>query len=298
MFCIAQSINNVDEIGKTALDIAFCCNVRQQPPQLIINQLASPAVNINHQDTTGETLLHEAVYHQWWDLVPLLIQHGADINLANTYGQTALFYVLTTDIEQEPPQQIIKQLISSRNITMLGDSMVDVAVEREWWILVSLFIQHGAEVCLQTVVKSMKIHKTDVLVQLIMALAPVTGTTVVDFQFNRRTTSVRLTIHHLTFFTENQLVDAIFHLLMNTCQGQVKLTHNSEQHISEKCDKLQLLRASPVGLKQLSVWAIRSSMTTRCEESFQELGLPSALMSLVSYHKLAEDIIASITETS
>ena len=87
--------------------------------------------------------------------------------------------------------------------------------------------------------------------------------------------------------------DATLYLVKNTFPGQVNVTNgNMEKQLKE----LLLWKTSPMRLKLLCVWAIRGSMSRKSDEDFLQLGLPPALMSLVSYHKLAEDIADMLNE--
>ena len=68
--------------------------------------------NINQQNEKGRTALHCAVYHGHWDLVPVLIQGNADVNLKTCVGNTALVMAL----QKNAPTETTMQLISAENV--------------------------------------------------------------------------------------------------------------------------------------------------------------------------------------
>lgn len=41
------------------------------------------------RNSAGQTLLHEAIYREWWDMVPVLVGLGIDVNATNREGDTA-----------------------------------------------------------------------------------------------------------------------------------------------------------------------------------------------------------------
>jgi hypothetical protein len=41
------------------------------------------------KNATGNTLLHEAIDREWWDMVPVLVGLGIDVNAINREGDTA-----------------------------------------------------------------------------------------------------------------------------------------------------------------------------------------------------------------
>ena len=56
----------------------------------------NPYVNINFQTISGYTLLMFALQNKNVDVIKFLLEHGANPNLQNMYGETALFYAVRT----------------------------------------------------------------------------------------------------------------------------------------------------------------------------------------------------------
>lgn len=55
-------------------------------------ELIDKGGDIRHTNTSGETLLHFAVYHDRLHFLPYLISKGLDVNLQNKEGDTPLTY--------------------------------------------------------------------------------------------------------------------------------------------------------------------------------------------------------------
>ena len=58
-------------------------------PLDVVTQLISPQ-NINTLGRDNSTALHLVIQHKRWDLVPVLVQHGADVNLCYWQNNTPL----------------------------------------------------------------------------------------------------------------------------------------------------------------------------------------------------------------
>ena len=56
----------------------------------IENLLNHPSVDINQEDSLGDTLLNYAIFCRCEDVVSILLAHGADVNKANHLGSTPL----------------------------------------------------------------------------------------------------------------------------------------------------------------------------------------------------------------
>ena len=69
---------------------------RTQAEALLATQalLANGGADINHQNKAGITALHAAADQGWSDIVALLLDHGADPLIEDSFGTTALDYAL------------------------------------------------------------------------------------------------------------------------------------------------------------------------------------------------------------
>lgn len=56
--------------------------------------LGNEEIAVNHQDNVGSTALHGAAQMGWTAMVALLIEHGADISIEDSFGTTALDHAL------------------------------------------------------------------------------------------------------------------------------------------------------------------------------------------------------------
>jgi ankyrin repeat protein len=59
-----------------------------------LNALIEGGANVNTQDQQGRTALHGAVRKGWTEVIQLLVDHGADIDLGDNNGLTPLDYAL------------------------------------------------------------------------------------------------------------------------------------------------------------------------------------------------------------
>ena len=55
-----------------------------------VKQLLENGFNVNYKDKYGNTLLHEAVRHNYVPIIKLLLKYGANINTKNKFGETPL----------------------------------------------------------------------------------------------------------------------------------------------------------------------------------------------------------------
>ena len=135
-------VNHVDRYNNTPLHQALL----KDAPSNVVPHLVS-AVNINIRDSQDNTALHIAADHQRWDLVPVLIQHGAYVNIVNRWtDETPLHLALLKEV----PSNILVQLVSAENINMKDSQDHFTALHRAVtscrWDLVPVLIQSGADV--------------------------------------------------------------------------------------------------------------------------------------------------------
>jgi ankyrin repeat protein len=73
--------------------------------------------NINTKQSSsimGYTPLHIAVYYGYFDIVPILLEHGADVNIQDSRGDTPLSALLKLDISREPSLKYIKDQLDEQ----------------------------------------------------------------------------------------------------------------------------------------------------------------------------------------
>ena len=114
--------------------------IMNQAPEDIIIQLITPD-NINNQMCPA---LVCAVTENQWDLVPTLMQQGADRN--QRYASNT---PLTHAIINGAPQDVVTQLITPQNINDDEYPALVCAVECKYWDLIPLLIQLGADINIQ-----------------------------------------------------------------------------------------------------------------------------------------------------
>ena len=143
VFCVRSGadVNLVDTKLKTPLHYALThTDARSDVVTLLIS-----LQNINHQDNNGRTALHLVVLEQQWDVVPVLIQNGANVDMCDGWNTTSLIYASK---QPDVPPDIFKTLISSQNInTKVEDdrTALHLVLKMTSWKLVAVLVQLGAD---------------------------------------------------------------------------------------------------------------------------------------------------------
>ena len=117
---------------------------RGVPIDIAIELISSQ--NINMQDRYGCTALHQIISEKRWDIVPVLVQKGADVNRFNKWSETPLHAALS---HPNVPLDVITQLISPENVNMLDShdcTALHLVASNKRWDLVSVHVQNGADV--------------------------------------------------------------------------------------------------------------------------------------------------------
>ena len=126
-------------------------------PLAVAKQLVSPD-NINVSGVKGDTALHLAASKHKWDLVPALVNLGADINLCNSDSDTPLLIAAN---QPGVPLNVVTELASTQNINMQGFescTALHLVVENERWNLIEALIRQGADVNIYATDKGTLLH--------------------------------------------------------------------------------------------------------------------------------------------
>jgi ankyrin repeat protein len=95
--------------------------------ETICSNLIASGANVNAQDIVGQTPLHRALMSGLnTDIVPMLLQHGADITVKNKDGWTPLFNAVFSD----NTNTVLMLLQRGADATLkdrFGDSLLDLA---------------------------------------------------------------------------------------------------------------------------------------------------------------------------
>ena len=130
----------------------------EEVPPEVVAQLITPT-NINCQTKFGCTPLHDAVITQLYYLIPVLIQHGADINIAHSKWKTPLHLILSggkmklKDLDDTTRRDVLSQLISNKNINAAISqnktplhlvAHMNRCASKSHWDNLQLLVEHGA----------------------------------------------------------------------------------------------------------------------------------------------------------
>ena len=284
---------------------------QQHVPLSVVTQLIS-SQNINIQDDSGCSVLDLVAKNRRWDLLPVLIQHGADVNQCNRWNKTPLHKAV---IETTIPPDVVTQLISPQNINMQdsrGHTALNLFVSGQRWELghdlFSRLLRNGAQCHVSDIIASITSHYNAACVrQLLQHLCMPYHLRHVEFIFSlnhmeklKVDNSVIMVPRHPAMSLPC-LVDIICHLLQQTClvkaQFYARLEDNHTNvdasivsYVVQKHSEFEDISHNPASLEKLSMVAIRQHLPIKSDENFARLGLPPGLLSLVTLSCLAEDL--------
>jgi len=92
---------------------------------------------VNHKDSVGDTFLHEACFFENLDIVKILIENGADVNVENDDGDAPM-------CSTKQNLEIIELLIE--NGAKMWDGQLQHALICKDWEIAETLIKHGADV--------------------------------------------------------------------------------------------------------------------------------------------------------
>lgn len=99
---------------------------------------------VNQQDNLGDTALLWATHKGKFSIVQLLIQHGADVNMSNIYGNTPLMYSVYQSIDFA--QVFLMAGANENAANRTNDTPLIEAARVGFFEHVKLFLQFGADV--------------------------------------------------------------------------------------------------------------------------------------------------------
>ena len=109
---LGADVNVTNDYKRTVLMEALNDDTPPLAPFDVMMRLLTEE-NINqHEIRYGGTVLHKVVVAERWDVVPVLIKYGADINATDHKDMPPLHYA----IHNQPPPDIFKLLISPQNV--------------------------------------------------------------------------------------------------------------------------------------------------------------------------------------
>ena len=263
------------------------------------------------EDNYGHTPLCYVVKESRFDLVSVLINHGADIN----YGYTPLHYAVLKDT----PIDTLRQLISHKNVKMkyhniLGPlhnrSILSGAIHKrtwdgaqdvfhalhqcgaEWEIpdVVGLFTQYYNMADLTCLLQHL--NSTNKFVHF--AISSIHGSYI-----HLKIAEASITInseHHLDSpIPTSDLLNMIYYLLEHTCLYKNITTYpltiyDRSDPENMEYDAYDHDANKNIGLKKLCILSIRQHMPYKTDDHFTRLGLPPTLLPAVTFSKLACDL--------
>lgn len=110
-------INHQSRLGHTSIMCASCHGYKE----VVENLLKIKNINLDLQDSLGNSALYYACHQNHNDIIALLLEHGANPTVQNNHGATVAFLSSTLDNTQLN-QSIVKKLIQARN--MDGDTQL------------------------------------------------------------------------------------------------------------------------------------------------------------------------------
>jgi ankyrin repeat protein len=139
------NLDSQDTEGRTALMAA----VRKWSEDLVC-LLLKHRVNQDLQDKEGQTALMIAVWRDSKNIVWFPLKHAADLSLKNDCGESTLFKECRSIQRSELPNNIIKILLEAgADINVednLGRTALTIAIENENYVAAGLLIERGANV--------------------------------------------------------------------------------------------------------------------------------------------------------
>ena len=126
------NVNVVDWMDNPVLSRTIVCCDSKEVPEMFLEAGADPCI----PNKDGWTPVHEAMHYRRWNLFPLLIKHGGDMNSEEQHGVKLPLLSLLVILRQT---DLVKQLLQLTN-----DARVDFeATNRDGWKPLREACHHG-----------------------------------------------------------------------------------------------------------------------------------------------------------
>ena len=227
-----NNINNMNERGYTILMIAATNNYFELAKELIIR---GADINIKTY-CVGETALFSACRKGNIDIIKLLLNNNADVNILNIYGESVLHvsqYDALNLLLQHPILNVINQK------TIHGDTPIKIACRYGDIEMVEKLLNYGADstitdnnefTCLHASCYNNNFKITEKMIEL--------GIPINHLNINNRTA---LHIAHLKYphYHLNKLLDGGYHTYNNEC-ANILLQNNADTNIRDIFNNLAI----------------------------------------------------------
>ncbi|MCF6776219.1 ankyrin repeat domain-containing protein [Thiotrichales bacterium 19X7-9] len=107
--------------------------------------LSGQSVNFN---INGQTPLHLAAMFNQLEIINYLLDHGADINARDRYGNTALFYAVLNG-HLSIVEQLLWRGAEANTINQDGDTPLHEASEESEYIIIEALLKYGADISIK-----------------------------------------------------------------------------------------------------------------------------------------------------
>ena len=233
--------------------------------------------NISAKNNMGVTPLHLVVHNSQWDIVPVLLQHQASVNIQDDSGNTALIHCFDGNLSSLPELSVIESLIPDEPLQMYKAVI---------WLLMSV------EDC---------DCRLSVLMHLLQHLLPLQLISVRLDSFgalylNQVKMPAPLRRRRRSRPPTDLVVEMICHLLQQTCVAKpfsaaVDHYQCGKSYVERIQAMVKALTTMPCSLTKLAILAIRPCILQRKSSgNLDNLGLPAALLSLVKWETLGEGL--------
>lgn len=142
----------IDYTGKTAFFYA-CEKGFVKAAKLMIDRGANVNYMINKEWPVDNTPLHVSIKEKRYELTSLLLEHGADVNAKNNYGQTVLYKAIDHFLFEYPEigmKKIIQAILDKNpNINETndrGESPLYIACQKGNLEIIRLLVAKGADI--------------------------------------------------------------------------------------------------------------------------------------------------------